>query len=95
MELLKQRIINAGVIYGNSFVKEASFMIASKAFEVGAESDEAKALHAKGLYTEEDLKHYAEGFAHFIQQQKRPEGILTGWYDWFRINRKIRINKKK
>lgn len=45
-----------------------------------------KAAQSK-LYSEEDLKYYAEHFALYIQKQKRPEGLLTGWHNWFKNNK--------
>lgn len=60
------------------------------AFIQGAKSPESLKYHKEKekLYTEEELKYYAERFAHYIQQEKRPEGVLTGWHKWFKQNKK-------
>lgn len=39
------------------------------------------------LYTEEQVKYYAEKFALFIQKEKRFEGDLTGFNKWFKENK--------
>ena len=59
-------------------------------FIAGAKSPESLEYwkEKERLYTEEELKEYAEKFAHFIQLENRPEGILTGWHQWFNQHKK-------
>ena len=65
-------------------------VVGSQIFMAGAKSPESLEYwkEKEKLYTEEELKEYAEKFAHFIQLENRPEGILTGWHQWFNQHKK-------
>lgn len=88
----EEKLQQAAEIYqhGKCYVDKGIATECIDCFTAGAKSLESLEYwkEKEKLYSEEEVKEYAEKFAHFIQLENRPEGILTGWHQWFNQHKK-------